>query len=182
MSLIPNLETERLILRSLSDSDVQFIYQHFSDDDVCRYLYDSEPLTSIEEAQELIDFYTDPSQDNRNRWCIIEKTSGTSIGTCGFHRWNKVDNIAEIGYDLQGSAWGHGYMSEAMKAALDAGFAHMNLNRIEAFTYVENERSVKLLERLGFMTEGVVRDKHLFRGTYYDHFCCSILRREWIKG
>lgn len=181
MSIYPIVETDRLILKELTPQDVDFIYKHFSDEDVCRYLFDNEPLTSIEGAQAIIDFYLDPKQNDRNRWCIISKESNERIGTCGYHRWNKTDNIAEIGYDLERESWGHGYMQEAMNAALKVGFNHMNLNRIEAFTYVGNTRSIRMLEKLGFTDEGIIRDKHYFRGAYYDHHCFSILKREWTE-
>jgi ribosomal-protein-alanine N-acetyltransferase len=179
MKIPPLIETQRLILKELTLQDLDFIYGHFSNEDVCRYLFDNEPLASIEEAQQIIDFYLDPRQNDRNRWCIVCKETNKSIGTCGFHRWNKTDHIAEIGYDLQREFWGHGYMQEAMRAALEVGFCRMNLNRIEAYTSVENQRSIQMLKKLGFTAEGIVRDKHYFRGVYYDHYCFSILKREW---
>ncbi|MEN6521450.1 MAG: GNAT family protein [Armatimonadota bacterium] len=179
MSIFSTVETERLILRPLAPQDVDFIYRHFSDEDVCRYLFDAEPLTSIDGAQAIIDFYMSSEKNDRNRWCIINKESNKTIGTCGYHRWDKTNNIAELGYDMERESWGHGYMQEALNAAFKAGFCNTNLNRIEAFTSVENERSIKILKRLGFTEEGIIRDKHYFRGEYYDHYCFSLLRREW---
>jgi ribosomal-protein-alanine N-acetyltransferase len=179
MGIFPLIETQRLILRELEPQDIDFIYGHFSDDDVCRYLLDNEPLTDINEAQEIMAFYLDPKQNDRNRWCIINKESNRQIGTCGYHRWNKTDNIAEIGYDLERESWGHGYMQEALNAALRIGFCNMSLNRIQAFVYVRNAKSIATLRKLGFIEEGIVRDKHYFRGTYYDHYCFSLLKREW---
>ena len=70
-------------------------------------------------------------------------------------------------------------MAEALKRALKMGFEDMSLNRIQAFVYVDNIRSVNVLTRLGFSKEGIIRDKHFFRGKYYDHFCFSLLKSEW---
>ncbi|WP_089744453.1 GNAT family N-acetyltransferase [Gracilibacillus ureilyticus] len=55
----------------------------------------------------------------------------------------------------------------------------MKLNRINAYVALENIQSIKLLKKLGFKNEGVFRDKHYFRGKYYDHYSFSLLKREW---
>jgi len=84
-----------------------------------------------------------------------------------------------LGYDLCPPYWGKGYMTEALTKLITTGFADMGLNRIQAFIDVRNTRSVNLASRLGFKNEGIARDKHLFCGKYYDHYCFSLLKREW---
>jgi len=101
------------------------------------------------------------------------------MGTCGFHCWDKVNNIAEVGYDLEKKFWEKGYMKEGLKKIIKFGFSEMSLNRIQAYISLDNEASYKLLESLGFKREGIIRDKHLYRVKYYDHYCYSLLRREW---
>jgi len=177
--LFPDIETDRLILRALNSTDREFIFSHFSDNNVCKYLYDNEPLLLIGEVEKIIRFYESPEFNDHNRWIIIKKEDNIIIGTCGYHYWNKKDNIAEIGYDLGKNYWGQGYMTEAMKVVLDNGFQNMGLNRVQAFVYIENGKSCNLLKKLGFRNEGTVREKHLYRGKYYDHFCFSLLKREW---
>ena len=173
------LETENLILKPIDMSDKEFIYRQFSDSDVCRFLVDAEPLANIEEAEALIDWYTTPEPRGHHRWVIIRKVDTKPIGTCGYHNWNIKENICEIGFDLSSECWGKGYMTEALHRALKVGFENMDLNRIQAFVHVQNSRSVDLLLKLGFAQEGIIRDNHFFRGRYYDHFCFSLLRREW---
>jgi [ribosomal protein S5]-alanine N-acetyltransferase len=70
-------------------------------------------------------------------------------------------------------------MKEDLKAAINNGFSRMELNRIHAYVAIENTDSGKLPESFGFVNEGIYRDKHLFRGRYYDHYCFSLLKREW---
>jgi ribosomal-protein-alanine N-acetyltransferase len=70
-------------------------------------------------------------------------------------------------------------MTEALTEALTSGFENMSLNRVEAVIALENVASIRLVEKLGFQREGVLRDRHLFRGTYYDHYLYSLLAREW---
>jgi ribosomal-protein-alanine N-acetyltransferase len=62
---------------------------------------------------------------------------------------------------------------------LQHGFEHMDLNRIEALVYVENEASIRLLERLGFQKEGLLRQYFRREEIYYDHWFLSLLRAEW---
>lgn len=177
----PDLTTDRLIMRQLAPGDAGFLLRHFSDPEVTRYLYDAEPLKEIGEAEEIINWYGDPRGKDHNRWVILRKDGGEAIGTCGFHCWDRKNNIAEIGYDLGRDFRGRGYMTEAVSAALKNGFARMGLNRIQAFIFPGNEGSVKLAERCGFQREGIIRDKHFYRGYYYDHYCYSILQKEWLE-
>ncbi|MBM7616237.1 GNAT family N-acetyltransferase [Alkaliphilus hydrothermalis] len=83
----PEIETERLKLRELTMEDVDFVFAHFSDEDICRYLYDEEPFSSKEEAVGLISWYKNPEGKNHNRWGIVRKEDGVLIGTCGYHCW-----------------------------------------------------------------------------------------------
>lgn len=176
---IPRIETKRLIMRELKDSDIDFVFRHFSNEDVCQYLLDEEPFTKIEEAQKLIDMYRDSATKTWNRWGMELKTTGELIGTVGFHQMDKTNKIIEIGYDLAKAHWRKGYASEALNEALNVVFNHMGFNRVQAFIYVENVGSYSLLESMNFKREGVIRDKHLFKGQYYDHFCYSLLTKEF---
>jgi ribosomal-protein-alanine N-acetyltransferase len=177
----PDLSTDRLLLRGVRESDSTFLLRHLSDVDVCRYLYDAEPYTTIDEAEELIRLFIDPEGKTLNRWIIVEKASNEPTGTCGFSLWDKENNRAEIGYDLSPAYWSRGYMTEALTAAIASGFENMALNRMEAIIALENVASFRLVEKLGFQREGVLRDRHLFRGTYYDHYLYSLLARDRIR-
>jgi [ribosomal protein S5]-alanine N-acetyltransferase len=177
----PTLETERLILRQLTFEDTDFIFQHFSDPQVTEYLMDEPPLTDSSQAQEIIRFFMEPEGKTQNRWGMIRKTDQRLIGTCGFHKWDKERFRTEMGYDLTPACWGQGYMTEALRAMISSGFERMALNRIDAMVYVDNPRSYKLLEKLGFKREGVLRDYFCLDGIFYDHLIYSLLRREWKK-
>jgi len=174
------LETARLLLRPLAAGDLDFVFQHFSDPEVGRYLVDEEPLTTREEAQAIVDFYGSPGPKTYNRWVIVRKADLQAIGTCGFHRWNKQHHRAEIGYDLAPSAWRQGFMTEALTAVLEHGFAQLQLNRIEALVHPKNEASVRLLERLGFQKEGLLRQYFRQGDMYYDHWLLALVRIERI--
>lgn len=172
------LATDRLILRKFARSDLNFLHNHFSNSQVSEFLYDNEPPKDIEETRELLNWCMEFNSLTHIRWCITLAESSTQIGTCGFHCLDKTNNASEIGYDLLPQFWGKGYMTEALSTMLSFGFEQLDLNRIYAFVFVNNPGSNSLLKKLGFTLEGVVRDKHLFRGKYYDHNLYSLLKRE----
>ncbi|WP_245548534.1 GNAT family N-acetyltransferase [Gracilibacillus lacisalsi] len=175
----PELETSRLKLRNVNEEDAEFIFKLFSNEKICEFLYDEEIFTRKEEAFEFIEWNTNPEEKGHNRWVIEEKDSNEQIGTCGFDLWDRTNNIAEIGYDLWYEFWGYGYMKEALVEAIESGFTNMKLNRINAYVALGNKKSTNTLESLGFKNEGIYRDKHLFRGKYYDHYSYSLLRKDW---
>jgi ribosomal-protein-alanine N-acetyltransferase len=175
----PALQTERLLLRPLSGDDLDFVFQHFADPEVSRYLLDEEPLTTREQAQAIIDSYVPSAGRSRNRWVITRKSVARAIGTCGYHNWQQQHHHAEIGFDLEKASWHQGYMTEALRAALEYGFEQMGLNRVEAVVYPENDASMRVLQRLGFQTEGLLRQYCRQGGTYYDHWLLSLLKAEW---
>lgn len=70
-------------------------------------------------------------------------------------------------------------MTEALRAMLSYGFEQMRLNRVEALVYVENEASIRLLERLGFLREGILRQYFRRGEEYYDHWLLSLLKADW---
>lgn len=181
-SELPSLETERLLLRPLSMLDLEFVFRHFSDPEVNRYLLDEEPVTTLEQAQSIIDFYSLPGRKSYNRWVIVRKSDALAIGTCGYHQWQAMHRRAEIGYDLEKDSWKQGIMTEALLAMLSYGFEQMGLNRVEALVYIENDASIRLLERLGFQKEGLLRQYFRRDETYYDHWLLSLLKAEWTLG
>lgn len=177
--LFPALETDRLILRQLTLEDTPFVFQHFSDPLVTQYLMDEPPLTDEDQAKDIIHFYAEPEGKTHNRWGIVRKADQRLIGTCGFHRWEKAYYRTDLGYDLSPDCWGQGYMTEALRAVIKNGFERMQLNRMDAYVYVHNHRSLNLLDKFGFKKEGLLRDYFYLDGIFYDHYLLGLLRRDW---
>jgi len=173
----PVLETPRLILRPLTFADLDFVFRHFSDPAVTQYMLDEPPLADLAQARELIKFYQDPAGNPYNRWGLERKEDGALIGTCGYHNWQRRYFRAEVGYDLSPAYWGQGYMSEALRTAFQHGFTQMQLHRIEALVYPQNVRSLRLLQKLGFQQEGLLRDYFCLDGQFYDHALLSLLQK-----
>ncbi|MFF2016106.1 GNAT family N-acetyltransferase [Paenibacillus sp. NPDC058177] len=161
----PSLQTARLTLRLLTIEDSHEVYKHFADEDVTRFM-DISPCKSVEEAEEIIQFGIDHPGC---RWGIFETITGTLIGTCGYHCWVTQSNgeaKAEIGYDLSKAYWGQGFMTEVMSPVISFGFEQMGLSMIEATVEPQNERSIQLLNRLGFTRHQELVDQLVYFHLY----------------
>lgn len=166
--LFPILETERLRLRQLGPNDAQSLLRIFSSEQLTRY-YGRFPLVEQVEAEEMIERFRQLFEEGRGiRWAIERKENSQLIGTVGFHAWAIPHNRAEIGYEIDGAYQGNGYATEALTAAISYAFQEMGLNRIGALVYPENTASEKLLLRLGFQLEGLMKQYAFFRNTYVD--------------
>ncbi|MBP1754679.1 MAG: GCN5-related N-acetyltransferase [Firmicutes bacterium] len=168
-----NIETNRLLLKSISVEDRDFIFSQFSDDIVTKYLFDEEPLTSISGADEIIASYANSNSISLCRWIMIRKSDQEKMGTCGFHCWYPSENIIDIGYDLKEEFWGKGYMQEALKEIINIAVQELKIKQINAHIYYENDKSIKLVERLGFHFNGQ-KYNCTFRGIEYLHKVFSL--------
>ncbi|MFC5404470.1 GNAT family N-acetyltransferase [Cohnella soli] len=154
----PVLETERLILRQLRSEDAPDLFNYFSLDEVTEF-YDLDSFTEVKQAEELIDNWNEKfNQSLAIRWGISLKSEDRIIGTCGFHKWAKKHYKAEIGYELSPKYWRQGYMAEVLEPVLKYGFEVFELNRIEALIHRGNNSSRKVLEKAGFMEEGLLKE------------------------
>lgn len=113
------------------------------------------------------------------RWGIQVKGHNMLVGTCGLFAWNRAWPKCTIGYELHPEARGKGYMNEALSCIIPWGFAHMELNRIEAQVHPSNSASLRSVERLGFKREGLLRQVGFWSGTYHDMYQYGLLREEW---
>lgn len=177
---IPVIETQRIILKEISEVSSVDMLEIFSDEEVLKY-YDLDPLNTIEEVKELITILKERFNAKRAiRWGIYLKENGKLIGTCGYHSLEDESLRAEIGYELAKNYWGQGFMKEALGAIIKLGFHEMSLNRIQALVEPKNSSSVGLLEKIGFSREGILREYEYLRGSFKDVVMLSMLRSDFV--
>lgn len=149
----PILETERLILRQLRADDEDALFIMRSDEQVNKYI--DRPLTkTIEEVREFIGVISENTKRNEGLyWIITMKDSDAVAGSIVY--WNIVPekDQAEVGYTLMPGYEGKGIMHEALNGIMQYGFDTLKLERIEAYTHKDNERSKRLLERNSFVRD-----------------------------
>lgn len=164
----PVIETKRLKLREIVKKDSEDIFSILSLEEVTQY-YGMYPMKHISQAEALIEKFKISFESGSGiRWGIALKDSNRIIGTCGFHNWNKRHFRAEIGYELNVEFWGKGYGKEAIEAIIKYGFDEINLERIEAIVYPENKTSEKMLNKINFDYEGLLRKYAYFRDKQQD--------------
>ncbi|OQY24324.1 MAG: hypothetical protein B6I35_01860 [Anaerolineaceae bacterium 4572_32.2] len=178
--VFPHLETERLVLRRLHLSDAKSLFAILADEEVTRF-YDDEAFTEISQAREQLESWASGFDVRRCvRWGITLREDGNVIGTCGYYGFHGWHTRASIGYELARSHWRQGIMTEALGAVIEFGFREVGLNRIQAVVMPENEGSDKLLEKLGFRREGVLREyENWGEKGYVDVSMFSLLRYEY---
>ena len=114
-------------------------------------------------------------------WDVILRQEDRVIGGGGFHVWHFRHNRAEVGYHLHREEdRNKGYMTEALGAIIDYGFKEMGLNRISAFTAPDNLPSIMLLNKYGFVKEGMIRKDYLVGNHYYDSLVYGLLRTDYL--
>ncbi len=180
-SPFPMLETERLVLREMTVEDADFWVRNFSDPDVVEFTA-YEPPADLEAAKaQLTEYAARPFNEGTGiRWGICLRGSRDLIGTLGYHQWvREGGDRARAGYDLLREYRGRGLMTEAMRAILDYGFEGMGLNRVDVLIDPANGPSLRLVERLGFRREGVLRENTYFRGRFIDDVVYALLAKEW---
>ncbi|RCW76962.1 GNAT family N-acetyltransferase [Saliterribacillus persicus] len=175
----PILETERLILRKITPDDANSILSYLSDEEVMKY-YGLEPFNTINDALDEISWYQSIHTNSTGiRWGITLKEKGIVIGSCGFHNINPQHFRTEIGFELSKEQWRKGIAVEAVEAILSYGFEYMNFQRIEALIEPPNIPSQKLVEKLGFIREGLLRNYEFTCGKFDDLYMYSLLKQDF---
>nr|WP_304654837.1 GNAT family N-acetyltransferase [Sporolactobacillus sp. STSJ-5] len=164
-----------MILREIVYEDAQSIFDCFSNDNVTRY-YGQDNLTSIEQAQQFVAFFSRNYSEKRGiRWSIERKEQPGLIGTIGFNAWSSKHRRAEIGYELHPHYWHKGYAKEAVTEVISYGFSDLHLTRIGAVVFTENTASNRLLMKLGFKKEGLLRNYIYQNGVAHDTITYAFL-------
>ena len=175
----PDLRSERLLLRELRSDDAGALFRQFSDEEVTRY-YDLDTFTQPTQAEQLVALWRQRRERRFGiRWAICRPEAPEELlGTCGFNLWVQNSTRAVLGFDLARANWRQGIMSEALGLLLDYGFQQMELNRVEAVVFRDNDASCRLLAKLGFASEGLLREYEYLHGRLQDMYMYSLLRRD----
>lgn len=176
---LPQITTPRVVLRWISEDDIDGLYEIFSDPKVMRY-WSTTPLENREAAAALQREIAAGNENNTMfKWGLALRDSNLVIGTTTLFHLNLDNGRAEIGYAMGSAYWGKGYMNEALGALVSHAFNVMNLRRLEADVDPRNGASIRTLEKLGFQREGFLRERWHVNGEIQDALFYGLLRREW---
>jgi len=174
------IETERLIIRRMTMHDAQDMYEYSCDPRVARHvLWDA--YRSVGEMRGYIRSTLRRYRMGESASLAIQlKDTGKVVGTIGFMWYQRENNAAEVGYSLAYNQWNKGIMTEALWAVVDFGFRELHLNRIEAQHEVENAASGRVMEKVGMVKEGTLRQRLFNKGKYVDVNLYAILREDYM--
>lgn len=164
----PSLESKRLQLRELNHGDLEQLFSIFSDPKVTEF-YNVKTFTSKKEAKALFDRRWERFHSGRGIcWAIVPKSQGLVVGTCGFNAWFNQRRVGDLGYELARPFWNQGLMSEALREVVQFGFDTLKLVQQRAWVIPENRASARVLEKIGFQTQGVQLARGYWDGAFHD--------------
>ena len=165
-----SLETVRLLIRPFQEEDADAFFACCQNPNLGNNAGWA-PHKTIEESREILQ---NVFIGQENIWAMILKDAQQLIGSIGIVPDPKRENpqVRMLGYWLDEAHWGKGYMTEAVQAILNYGFNELQLSLITANCYPHNKRSQQVLERNGFIYEGVLHQAELtYNGNIFDHLC-----------
>lgn len=175
---LPTLESPRLRLRPYRQDDARAIYALYSDPVVTRY-WSFPAWTRREQANEYLAARMALETPAVYAWAMAEREGDRLVGTTTLFSLSGPHKRAEIGYSLLPARQGQGLATEALRTVLGHAFGPLGLERIEADVDPRNEPSWRLLEKLGFRREGLLRNRWRVDGEVCDSFLYGLLREDY---
>ena len=175
----PRLTTDRLLLREFAWEDSADVFEISRREDVNKWM-ETEPMQTISDAEERVRGRINLFKDGMGfRWAITLKNNpGRVIGSCGYFSVRRGTQTVETGYELHPDHWGNGIITEALREMIRYSFsaqALMPVHRIEALVSPANLGSICVMEKLGFIREGVRREFGFWKGCYQDVILYALL-------
>jgi ribosomal-protein-alanine N-acetyltransferase len=167
------LRGEDVTLHPHGEEDVQFLQRLINDPDVWPSLASFEPVTESEEREWI-------ENNDEDGVTLLICVGDEPVGNIGLNGINEAWGLAELGYMIAPEAQGNGYATDAARRIVRYGFEDRRLHKIIANAYETNSASQRVLEKLGFQQEGVLRDQAYVRGEYLDVIRYGLLAEAYI--
>jgi RimJ/RimL family protein N-acetyltransferase len=172
------LKTPHLTLRPFNNDDAGAVFGYWQSDPGWERFNASVPSEfSAKDAEDFVADICTRNREERPSWALVHQ--GTVVGVVSLS-FEQGYRIAVVGYGVHGSLRGRGLAAEAVRSVIDAAFgAYPQLRRIRAHTDAENESSIRVLKKLGFSQEGLLRSNQFVKGHFRDEAIFGMLREEW---
>lgn len=174
----PTFEFENFKVRAINpEKDAQAFYKYINKNVVSDFIGADNVPKNIDEAYRELAYWGSLFALGRSYYWGIVNQDDALIGTAGFNNISKQHLRGEISYDLDPDYWGQGIMTNTVFKIIEFGLTRMELIRIQATVAINNERSIKLMENLGFKKEGELISYEKLKGKHYDFYMYGITRR-----
>lgn len=175
------IEGNKINLRLVRRADARSIYEYAGDEAISRYTHIPHPY-KLEDAYDFIKLTRSERRKKIGYHFGLEhKETSRIIGMIGLMHVDQAAKKGEVGYWLAKPFWGRGIMKEAISLALRFYFTELHLHRVYAHVFPENEVSMRLLEKMGFQREGLIREGFRQSGEYINVYLYSILEDDWAR-
>lgn len=171
------LPGERVNLRTAEQSDVEFLQESVNDPRLWRAVGRNTPYNMEQEREFFQAVFCDQSTIH-----LLATVDDEPIGVVAFEGIDKEVGTAELNYWIIPSHWGEGYATETAERLIRYGFNQLNLRKVIARVSDFNDASKRVLEKIGFVEEGVQREQEFIDGEYQDRHWYGLLRREWQES
>jgi RimJ/RimL family protein N-acetyltransferase len=173
----PFLVGTSVYLRPLELADAPTMVPWLNDSEVTRHLRGYQPMTLAAEEAFLRRMSESPTDLALG---IALRANDRLVGATGLHKMDTRNRHAEFGICIgDKSAWGKGHGTEATRLVVRHAFDTLNLNRVWLQVYEYNERGLRVYQKVGFRTEGRLRQDTFRDGRYWDTVVMAVLREEW---
>jgi ribosomal-protein-serine acetyltransferase len=175
-----DVREDDLVLRTLDVADAPALFRLIDADRdrLGRWLpWVEETRTEGDTAR----FIADAADERRRRRSLVLGilVDEALAGTLGLHYLDWFDRSAELGYWIASHLEGRGYVTRAARRTLALAFGSAGLHRVVIRCALDNERSRRVAERLGFRVEGLLREAQWVGGRFLDQHLFALLRREF---
>jgi len=174
------VETERLLLRPMEESDADALHAYQSLPEVAQYHHWGP--RSLDEVRAKLTEWTKMRRldgEGTLAFAVVTKSETRLIGDFSLRVTDVTARQGTIGYNLHPDVQGRGYAIETCRALLRIGFDDLGLHRIFACCDVRNRASWRVMERLGMRREAHFREHALFKGGWDEEFYYALLEDEW---
>lgn len=179
--MIHRLETERLLLKDYTIEDLEGLHQLKSDPLVWKYSTQT-VINDIEESKTCLESIIKKYGENKpNFQGLFRKDSLEYIGEAGVISFNQRNNKAVVGYNLLPAYWRRGYATEITQALIRYLFEEEKVERVEALVVEGNEASRKVLEKSGFVKEGLMRNYTFIDNRYCNVYFYGIIQSDYQR-
>lgn len=175
----PLLQTERLVLRAFDKSDAVSVYAYAQSEKV-GLMAGFAPHRSLEDSRQMVEAFLRSGE----HWAIVEKRTGRLIGSISLQKDGSRPHCdaRRMGYVLSESHWGQGYATEAAREVLRYAFEELNCAVVSAGHFPSNQKSKRVLKKLGFIQEGALRHaRQMPDGSASDLVIYSLLQNEYLS-
>lgn len=176
--VFPELRGGGVFLRAMDETDLPAWYARLTDPEAAAMAGDPVATSMQATVDGLVHHRRAFAQKDAIRWAIVPEKLGTSVGSFGLGSLDEHNLSASLGAAVGRAHWSHGYATAAARLVIDYAIDVLGIERIHAEVLTTNVASARVLEKLAFRREGLMRGYQVYNGERRDHYLYALLSRD----